>query len=399
MRPLIITLFSLLAASFNLSFAQNNVSLNQGGTTAKKYFVSINYEKTIDKFIIIKATIEGKTYRFLFDTGASCMISKSLYDELNLPILHRIPVLDSNNLIDTTKVVSLNNVVLGGIEFNDIPAIVANNDSNIIFDCLEIDGIIGSNLLRNSIVQLSSKERAIYITDTPERFNLDKQYSTSMFLTPNQSSPYIWISINDKRKRRVQVLFDSGCNDFLVLSLRPFNAFKKRRMPYEILSTATGNITSGLHGLANDTTLFRLKSRNLRINQSNFSNVIYETTRSNNSKIGVELVEYGLVTLDFFSKKFYFEPFPDENSDLNHKLFPITPMVKDDKYVVGVVWDENLRHIINVGDQVLSIDNMDFSNMTVCEIFELSPFHEKSEIMITLKNGEGLINSFKLTRE
>lgn len=391
---------NIFIALFNLASSQDYVTFNQGKTGAKDYFLAIEYE-TINKFIIIEGIIKGKTRRFLFDTGASCMISQKLFDELNSPsILGEIAVYDSNQLVNTNKVISLNHIILGGIEFNNIPTIVNDNDSNIIFNCLEIDGIIGSNLLRNSIIQISSKEHIIYITDNPKKLDLEKKKSSPIILASNQSSPYLWITIQNKRKRKVQVLFDSGANSFLSLSLRHFNAFNKRRIPYEILSTAKGNSNIGLHGLANDTSIFRLKSHNLLLNQSVFTNVSFETTMSNSSKIGVELIEYGVVSIDYIHKKFYFEPFFAEKKDLNMKFFPVSPMVKGKKYVIGIVWNEELKNKINVGDQIIAINNQDYENIAICDILkQSSTFPEKDEMSITLKNEKGIINTLILTRK
>jgi len=377
------------------------MSFNQGETSAKDYFVAIEYE-TINKFLLIEGIIKGKTRRFLFDTGAPCMISQKLYEELNSsPILREVTIYDSNQLVNTNKAILLNQIILGGIEFNNIPTIVSDNDSSIVFNCLKIDGIIGSNLLRNSIIQISSKEHRIYITDNPKKLDLKNKKSSSILLTPNQSNPYFWITIQNKRKQKVQVLFDSGANSFLSLSLRHFNAFNnRRRRPYEILSNAKGNSNIGLHGLANDTAIFRLKSDNLQINQSIFTNVNIETTRNNNSIIGIELIDYGIVSIDYIHKKFYFEPHVAEKRDLNRRLFPVSPIVKDDKFVIGIVWDDQLKNKINVGDQIIAINNQDYENRAICEIVKQSnPLPEKDEMSITLKNEKGIVNTFTLTRK
>jgi predicted aspartyl protease len=294
MAKLTLIMFLLIPSTFKLTFAQTNYSANLGGTNSTNYFITVPYE-TINNLIIIETIIEGDKYRFLFDTGAVTMISNKLYRKLELPVLHKIPIYDYNEIVDTNKVVSLSHIVIGDIVFSDIPAVVNSDDSSIVYNCLEIDGIIGSNLLRNSIVRFSSREQIVYLTDTPERFNLGDVHASELFLSPLQSIPYIWVAIKNNRQNRVQLIFDSGANDFLSLSLRHFDILNKRssRAPFHILSSSKGSFNMGLHGVPIDVLHHRLISNELVINQSVFTNITYNTSNSNNSSLGVKILTMG----------------------------------------------------------------------------------------------------------
>jgi hypothetical protein len=143
-----------------------------------------------------------------------------------------------------------------------------------------------------------------------------------------------------------------------------------------------------------------LISNELVINQSVFTNITYNTSNNNNSALGIKLIEYGIVTLDYINKKFYFEPFFKEEKNLKENLFGITPIVRDDKYVVGIVWDSELEDRINVGDQIIAIDQMFYEDWAICEILkQRSPFQTRDTLTITLKNQEGSINKAIIERK
>lgn len=59
-------------------FSQN-INMNIGATKSKNYYQEITFEFIKNK-IIIPVEIDGKTYKFLLDTGAPNMISKEIHD-------------------------------------------------------------------------------------------------------------------------------------------------------------------------------------------------------------------------------------------------------------------------------------------------------------------------------
>ena len=69
---------------FASSMLAQEINLNQGSIKQKKYLQKIPYEIMGEHLIIVPVTINGKTYNFLFDTGAPLTISDRLYKELNL---------------------------------------------------------------------------------------------------------------------------------------------------------------------------------------------------------------------------------------------------------------------------------------------------------------------------
>lgn len=375
----------LLTLISTLSYAQEEFTLNQGGTSQKNYFTEIEYED-IRWAPIINVTINGKTYRFLLDTGAGNTITKKLFDELKPEVIKKIPISDANNQADSLSIVNLKEITIGNLVFNNIPSAVPKD--SLIFDCLKIDGFIGSNMLRNSIVQFSSKTRKIVITDQPEKLNLHQKQGTDMYLTPSQSLPLVTVAFFGKGSGTIPTLFDTGFADFFNLALFHFNATQQAEV-FNVQAKSRGRNSLGLYGFGNDTTQYRLQVPELHINGTVFKNVNHNTTVGNESIIGARLLDYGIVTIDYKHKKFYFEPF-ETSFDLSNGWFPITIIPRDDKIWIGMIWDEQLKDKISLNDQVLAIDGVDYTNVSTCEIM-MKPtiFNGASQAILTLRSSNG----------
>ncbi|MDR3219715.1 MAG: aspartyl protease family protein [Dysgonamonadaceae bacterium] len=377
------------------TFAQTFTTLNKGGSSRKDYYSVIPYEE-FDNLMIIKVMINGKEYRFLFDTGAMVCISDSLMKELQLPEIKRLEISDSSDKKDSLSVVMLKEIQLDSLFFRDIPAMVFKENEQ--FTCLGIDGIIGSNLLRNSIVRFSKLERNIVITDNPKRLNLKskKKLSQKLFLTHGQSSPYFRLEIKNKKTARVQLLFDSGSNGFFDLSLRHFNHFEKYRGSkfYDILSKTEGGSSLGVHGKENDTVQYALHTQNMKINRAVFKEVNFYSTADDNSRVGAALLKHGVVTIDYINKRFYFEPYFEKEKELAEKIQPLRLTWDKGRPVVGIVWDETLRKTISPGDIVLFINDENMENLFHCDFMKNRwNYFQGDKVTLTVRKAEGIVRT------
>lgn len=390
------TIYAIILSLFLTNFCiAQPFSLNQGGTNQKDYFSKISYENIMGK-IIVTASIKNKPYRFILDTGAPNGISKSLYNEFKPQILTKISIVDQSGANDSILIVSMDSITIGGIVFNNIPTIVIEN--RIILDCFNADGFIGSNMLRNSIVRFSSMDRTITFTDNREKLLLNKHQSSDIFLTPTQSSPYIWIKHKNKKKAKEQLLFDSGMDSFFSLSLTHYFFFQGKNI-FNLNSQGNGSNTLGLHGIAKDTIQYRVSVPEMIINGAKFQNLSFQTTNNNDSRIGSKLLNYGIVTIDYKNKKFYFEPF-SEIANLKEKQFPISPTFIDDKLVVGIVWGKKYQNQITVGSKIIEINNENFENTKPCDFLtKLSPFQTLDTMQLKLKDKEGVTKIIIIEKE
>lgn len=390
----IITLLTLLLF-YAVPGKATNTTMDQGGTRQKKYFSVVRYEPHFNK-ILIPVRIKDKTYRFMLDTGAPTTISQTIYDELKPAVLEKAEVVDQSGKRDSMFVVSLKEIMVGDVLFEDIPALTAGPGP--VFDCFGIDGIIGSNLLRTSIVRLSAADSTITLTDDLSRLSLSKRSSVPLKLSPGQSSPYVEITLKGARTASEYALFDTGADTFYDLTIGHFNQFR----PYNIFSDVEhghGSNTMGINGMADTTLLYRLRVPALIINGVTFRNTTTQTTNSSNSRIGHSILDHGIVTVDYKHKRFYFEAFKADN-DLQEKLPGISPSFINNKYCVGIVWDEQLREKISPGDQIVSLDGVSYEHISLCDLLTReSVFKHKTKVAVVLRNKDGQLATEQLTKE
>lgn len=380
----------------NLSIAQNIKTINKGKVVQKNYNVSVPY-KDIRGLVIVQAVIEGKTYDFLVDTGATSAISQKLCDELGLKSNTGLDVRDSSNLRQNMKLVTLPPVSVGDITFKDIPAVVADN--NILFQCLGVEGFIGSNMLRNSVVKFSYKNKTVSFTDKLKNFSTDKKKRTGLLKDKLQSNPYFWIYLkNNFGEGREKLLFDTGMMGLYDLSLSVYDTLKKYNH-ISVIHQAKGAYSMGLHGVENQTEHYMISMPELIFAGVTLQNITTTTTSDTNSRIGSQILQYGDIVIDYPDRQLYFNPYMDGAIDLTEKNWPVQLVIKEDKLVVGIVWDSAFNDIVNEGDEIISFGEIYYSNIDPCEALELNMKPQTDTAVMVLKDIKtGEIKKVELTK-
>lgn len=381
----VIVLVVLLFCTIS-SYGQNAVSANQGYVEQQKYFTTIPYKQIKGK-IIIEVVIDNKVRKFILDTGASTVISENLYKELNPKLLGTVEVIDQSGLKDNLNVVSLSEIKLNEIIFKEIPALVSK-EAKMLFECFGVDGLIGSNLLRNSVVQFDSKNKTITMSDNPKSLNLKKKDANEMELSPNQSNPFVWIKLKKgKSFANEKILFDTGDDGLYLMSINAYKHIIGEKLDvFQTLAESEGAFSAGLHGTAEKMTNYVVNVPMLELNNLILNNVTAKTTYTY-SRFGSEILKYGKVTLDYKNKKFYIESYESISEiNLDKGTWAIDLILENEKAVVGIIWDKTLENKINVGDEILKFDNIDYQNMDFCEIVKSNNKVDKETALLVLKD-------------
>lgn len=394
MKRLLLLAFLLLSSFL---FAQKRFTLSQGKTAEKGYLTTIPYEEIKEK-IIIDGIINGKTYKFMLDTGAPMVLFKKLSGDLKLLKVNDMLIEDQSNKKDTMDVAILPAIKIGDVTFNNVPALIS--DSPFI-ECFGIDGIIGSNVLRNSVVQFSSKSKTVTITDSPKRLNLKSK--ASKMLLSEQSNPYIWIEHkNGELGGREQLLFDTGMDGFYDVSMPVYQKHFEKWNHLNVIAKSSGTYSMGIHGNADVNENYKFLLPEMTINGVNFKNITTETTYDKISRIGARLLKYGTVTVDYKNKKFYFEPFEEKKSfDLLKKEWPFNATIIEGKLAIGILWDSTLEKEIKLGDLIVQFGDTNFEKMTICELIRtsLSNIEKDSETIILKDAATGEIKKIEIQRK
>jgi len=398
MRNGVLFLFVLI---YSIGFSQKKVNLNQGKIKQNNYVESVSYQKIKNK-IIVDVSINNKPYKFLFDTGAPFAISKKLYEEFDLPIIEAIDIEDGTSKTNKMTVTTLPELQLGGLTFLKSTGIVFDESTAKILDCFGIDGIIGSNMLKKSVVQFDDLNKKIIITNHRRNLKLNRKILYQpLELSKSQSNPYIIVTLEKNGKKAAdRVLFDSGADVFYQMSTKAFNWFKTNSDVVNVIAEGKGSFTWGVHGMADDEHQFVVQIPQFKLNDNSFDTIYVTTKGGTESLMGAEVLKYGKITLDYSKKRFYFESYANINKEeLSEKIWAIEPSLQNDKMIIGMIWDKTLEGQVKLGDEILNFNGINYQSLDFCDIITSDNKFINETAEIELKDIEtGVIKKVTIKR-
>lgn len=379
------TLLIISLLHLTLANAQN-FNFNVGGPDKEVYSVQIPF-KTVNDFIVIPVNIHGKTYRFKLDTGSSTIISQELYNELKPATVAQSALKDAGGRSRELKVVELPGMSFGDVTFINTMAYVLDINQTI-YRCHNLDGVIGSNLFYKSVVQIDKANKSLIIASQLPQTQYQNQSYLPLTLTKNQSLPIINLLVGDKVQKSLKVLFDTGSSTLLEVADNKYGIGRIFKVS-KILAHATGSSTTGFYGNAPVHQSRLLMLQKVKVHQTTLPEVIAKTTLNDNSLLGMALLNYGKITLEYAQKRFYFEPYPNCLQILN-PVWGISFSSFENRLVIGYVWDEQLKNQIAYGNKVLEINGIEIKDMDVCQLREqnlLTTGHSQLELKVTASDG------------
>lgn len=377
------------------SYAQKR-NFKNGKVKTIDYFQEIPFEFQKNK-IIIPVEIEGKTYRFLLDTGAPNIISKEIYEVLQPKQASTLLASDANEISQKIDVVTLKSLNIGTVEFYNFSALVFDLNGSEVFKCFGIDGFIGSNLLRHSIIQIDAKQKVLKLTDRVKQLRLDKKQSQKIKFPDNQFSPYISTDLQGKDNGREMVLIDTGMGRLYDISEDNYDIFKTKKI-FNAIGNSDGASSISLFGEVPIDNQTRVHLPKMVINDFEINNIITHTTKGDHSKIGAELLNYGIMTIDYKNKRFYFDSY-EESLDLEGG-FGFTQTLKDNKLVVGYVWDEDLKTKITYGDQIIEVNGIEITADKFCDfVIKTSILKSSKSFDLKIKIADNSVIDLKVKKK
>ncbi len=395
MNKLIILFLAIPA----LCFGQAKINFNQGNILQKQFLDTIPFEYVRDK-MIVDVLINKKKKRFIFDTGATLIISNELQAEMNNELIDSVIQIDAVGNRKKVNTVSVKEFDLGSITFQKIPAIVNNIVETGFISCLNVDGLIGSNSLRNCIVQIDLQKKQLILTNNIEKLNTTDSFSTPLILD-KQSGPHIKVKLGSTVD--FDALFDSGSDDFITLSEKTYSKVRKKKLSH-LTNEGFGTTTSSIHGLDKVEKKQRVTIASIDFGQysiQNFYTVISDGYRED--AFGIMLAKYGKVTIDYINKKFYFQPLQQIQKYADITMFGFLPDFEKEIYKIGIVWTNSQAEKLGLkkGFRILKINDIDLSQRTPlsdCAFFMAQPF-KKSKIDLTYVDDNGETNKITLQQE
>lgn len=378
-----IVLSILLIISWSTFANAQDINFNYKEVQPAQFFITQPFENVNGK-IIITAEINGKPGRFLLDTGAPNLISTTLAQTLKAKSLSNTKAKDANGNSEALSVVDIEQLKIGDVVFKHIPTVVSNS---FILGCFNLDGIIGSNIFDHAILRLNGKEKTVILTNNQTKVNYDKNKAITLSIpVKKQALPFVELQLNGATD---QVLFDLGYNGLYMITNAKFQDFNKKGV-FTKVEQGFGSNAVGISDKKSENNYYRTIIPEFKIGTTVLKGLIAESTAGTSSTLGAKLLDYGDITLDYIDKKFCFEADQD-NLTMPNKVWPITPNIQNGKFIIGVVWDNEIRKSIKPGYQIMKINDLNYENPDLCQILSTpSPLaKEDTKTTLTLKDDKG----------
>lgn len=383
---ILIVLLGIYGMFTFLNSINNNQSILKRGNVIQQDFKEEIPFELENGWTIIPVTINAKKYRFIYDTGALNIVSIELAKELNLTKIASSEGKSSTGKSNSIDLATLPIVKIGDIEFeNSTTAIV---DIKSQFKCYQIDGLIGSNLMRNAVWQVNNRDSTITLTNNINKLEVENYKDIISFSTNEQANPYLNLTFGSTE---IKSLFDTGHNAKILINRN----FLKKIPQSTIIDKIEfrGNSSTGIFKENIDTTSIttHCKFKAFTINnEMSFKDRIVTFTKGD-SKIGNAFFSNYDYIIDWNQKKMFLK---------NSKELKTQEYIS---YGFGKNYNKNIVTIgelligseasskLKSGDQILEFNENDWSNLSQnewCAISENSEWPDELELKI--KRGDDI---------
>ena len=371
----------LILSSCKITSSAYLFSLGEGPKEIYRDSIAFNREA---RLMIIPVTIGGETYRFLFDTGAPMVVSTELVEKLNLKRLTSKKVDDSQGKRERLDYVLLEALAINNKTFYDLTAIAADLKRAPAINCLNIDGIIGANLMRLAIWDIDYEHEVMHFTNDFENFTPDTLAHILPFTTKGTGTPVVTLVINGDTL--TNITFDTG-------SAGALSVYKKRMKDgnIQIEKVSYGYHSQGLFGSTADTNFLAQASLSIGAKTLPLPVLNLETTKSKDL-LGQRFFQDYRVVLNWQAKKAYLTPVKTPEPV---KTLAISPHLVGDKIFVGTLLFGSQADSLGIkpSDQILAVNDLNLEAVTIenyCKLLDLWR-SDDPEIMVTIKGKEPFV--------
>lgn len=347
--------------------------------------IELNYQANVP---LVNVEIAGKTYQFLFDTGAPTVISSKIYNDLNLKKKGHIRITDSQKNRKKQILSEIPEMKIGRIIFKNIGAVVIDLNQTE-FNCLKIDGVIGANQMAKLFWRINYSEKSLEATKDISNFSTDGYETVFSFEPKMQKTPLIKATILDQQ---INLTFDTGFTGYLKIQDKFYDPKNTNHRFVEVY----GNSSIGAFGTSKPQVYYQFKPNEIILDNHVFKNQILATGTSN--LLGNEFLRKYRFIIDWKNNKIYLNKI---NSDeLTLKSFGFGYRFIDNKAKVVSLFKEK-DFPIQFDDEILSINDVNLENLdsdSVCNYIFNSVVEDKDSVVIKLKRA-GKILSFSLEKK
>ncbi len=345
-----------------------------------------------DNQIFLKATANGRVYRFCLDTGSSQGTVYANSPIQGLRALGSVVSRDAAGRSDTVGVVQLPAITLGKLTVTGYVASVF--PSSILRD---YDGIIGFDLFNKGLCcKIDTRNKRMIIADRRDFFDGEPGYALHYKL--KWFVPYVMVS--PFKRHYDEALFDTGSKILYTMNKQRFDdhAYKSKNVNSQVEARVKGKLTIGNIGAERGGEVAFLKLDRLKWDDFSFLDVSAVTTQGS-SRVGASMLRYGSVIINGFRRYIRFQPYAESDSvKVSNKPLTTAYVPTDDgRASVGVVmpgsadYEAGLRQ----GDIIVSIDGNAINTFAA---FQQFTFVKGLTHKMRVRTQEGAIKDVVITR-
>lgn len=351
-------------------------------TDYKPTEIAIPYEEVYG-LMLVPIVIEGKTYRFVFDTGAgSTVISAELAKLTSFKQKGAVSVKDAQHVSNKLPVGYLKSISLGELNYSKVGVIVNDFSQNAQFKCLGIDGILGMNVIQLNNWKIDYNQATLISYDL--NFKPVFTESTQEFpFVSNNGIPFISLYVNGTKDK---FMIDTGKNSEITSVSSKLKISGKSNQ-------SVGYASFGMFG---ETPMDTTNYYQVNFSDSlgfNLTDVSVSQDKDSKGNIGNGFLKrnFASVFFDFRNRKMYCSA-PTHNATI-YTSFGVSVMIVADGLVIGSkdLGFSNDVDQIAVNDQVLEVNGDAVTGDNICEMTRMmttSKLEKKSIALLILHNGE-----------
>lgn len=342
----------------SISCSKNISDTLNRGNLPDQQFTASTFTETKTGLLIVPVIIKGKEYHFIFDTGAPTSISKEIQEELNFKVINKKHIVDSEGNKKKVEYVSIDTLSIATIPFINQSAFVGDYSSNPVINCMQVDGIIGSNTMRFCNWEIDPYQGKIKLYNTPYKTENEEVFSAP-FRYNSQYDMIVDLKIGHLKAKNIKI--DYGSNGSLSIPLSAFTSIKDAGV-IDKTFTVIGQSQTGFLGEVRERVYELAYLDSISLGDCLFLDV--KTKSGGAGLLGNKLLSEYIVSIDWDKQMLYFK---DNNAvERSNATFGFglgLNKEEDYVYVQSVIKESNAyAEGIRPMMKVAKIDSLDFLN-------------------------------------
>ncbi len=347
-----------------------------------------------NNLIIVKVTINGIDYNFIYDTGAAInVISDELAATLGLKSKASITVGNSQGTKSKKSVYLLDSLKLANVIFYDQIVIASDlKKTDCFFD--NIDGILGAALMKKAFWFINNQNKEITLSNNFNNLPLLENAISFPFIT-HADIPFVNCTIDGFKNKKIE--FDMGSAGSISLNKKNITS------PYlfNFDAYSIGNSSKGLDGSGKVDTTFYVKKAGLQFGKLTIpTSQILKVKNGHSNLLGMDILKNYNFTLNWQKKEMHFKQLNEPSQNfINSAGFRFNEV--DGQIKVNEIFSKSNAQLagLQIGDIIKSINGVNYYNLTKTEQCSLlnkpMDYTIDNYNVVVIKNGKDVILSFK----